>query len=206
MNNPINFTRYRFLGITAVTKQLSLLALLFYPLVAQAADEEAAKAAPELPRRSRAVFPLRGQTNGAWAAWVEGKLQGSGYERALRFEQKLYFRGPADSPARLLVTQTSSGSIQYWLGPNGRLVVQPVGGGPRVYLPGKDQPHMLEAPRPAKTNDYHNPPFWALDRCWFFGDALVYESSRYGGAEFLLGLFQIDDAHQTVSPGRICLE
>jgi hypothetical protein len=110
----------------------------------------------------------------------------------------------------LLLSETSTGRIHGWLGPNGIVAVQPIRKGPGVFFPGQEKMVALQAPRP-KGKNYgaeHFSPRLDFTRCWFSGTALLYESSYYdyGGANYILGLFLIDEGSKTVAHGRNCLE
>ena len=123
------------------------------------------------------------------------------------FEQKLYVRGPSNTTPRLLLTETSSHFVKFWLGPNGILAAQPTGKAPCVFLTGREEPVIVQMPQPAITNRYgpsHSP--LSFDRCWFSGAALLFESHTWGGPDYLLGFFLLDVEKKTISTGRICLE
>jgi hypothetical protein len=142
------------------------------------------------------------QRNGPWSVWLEMKLvPATNANRAQTFEQKLYVAGPSYQTPRLLFSQSSTGRISSWLGPTGIVAVQPIGNEPGVFFPGREEMVVLQAPGPKGTNNWSG-----LNRCWFSGAALLYASRFYGGADYVLGYFLIDENSKTVAPGRVCLE
>jgi len=198
-----------------MTKRSRLLRLVGCSLLMLATAGEAAEVQSQRPRSFADLFSspeqtnrfLRGQTNGEWAAWIESRLVGSPYARALRFEEKLYRRGPTNVVPDLLLVGQNPPALLFWLGPDGLLAAQAYRAGkPFVYFPGKNQPRLLEAPQPMNTNSSYHAGDWNLNRCWFFGDVLVYDSSPYARPEYLVGLFQFDSVKEAISPNRICLE
>src|SRR5512134_1127699 len=87
-----------------MARHLGIRVLLVYTSLMLAAAGEAAEDKAPSPRPLADYFSLpgqtnyifRGQTNGDWAAWIESRLVGSPHARALRFEEKLYRRGPTN--------------------------------------------------------------------------------------------------------------
>lgn len=162
-------------------------------------------AASLIPGGAAEWFRESGQSNGLWSAWVEKRMVGSPLARALRYEQKLYRQRTGLEEPKLLMVLTSTGSIQYWLGPNGILAAAPN----KLYLPDKEEAIELDPPKPrGGTNSSlpHSPIVLSFNRCWYSGEALLYESKLYGGADYILGFFLLSPDPQKISPGRIALE
>jgi hypothetical protein len=149
----------------------------------------------------------RAQSNGLWSAWLDFRVvPGTELNRAQTYEQKLYIQGPGLATPKLVFSQSDTYFVKFWLNRNGVLVAQGRGQ-PSLFFPGQE-PILLQAPQPKSTNNWsaHNRVFLHFDHCWLFENALLYESTMYGGADLLLGLFPIDIEKQTVSPPRICFE
>jgi hypothetical protein len=150
------------------------------------------------------------QTNGLWSAWLEMRpVPGTEGYRARPYGQKLYLAGPSYQTPRLLLSESSTGRIKFWLGPNGMVAVQPIRQRPGIFFPGREEILVLPAPTPKVRNTWimgNQPILLSFHRCWFSGNALIYESGLYGGADYLLGFFLINEESKTVAPARICLE
>ena len=156
---------------------------------------------------SRRTFQHEGQTNGAWAAWVDSYLRNP-MARALWYTHNLYLRGPSTNAPRLVLNDMSQGShLPFWLGPDGLLAFEPRVGPPRLAFPGTNDPIMLQGPQPTNTNRIYRRLHWSADHYWFSNGALLYESHNgYAGADYVLGYFLLDTTNKTVTGSGICVE